>query len=186
MFSARKVTAVATKPTKTRSAKTKSAAKTIIAASVLAASLPTLAETQKTAASSAAESAAHSDSISNDLISTAPADAVAYFISPRDGDKVNRRFIVRFGLKGMGVAPAGAKIENTGHHHLVIDTELDEIDLTKSLPADETVLHFGKGQTEAEIKLAPGMHTLQMVLGNFAHIPHQEPVVSEQITILVE
>jgi hypothetical protein len=91
---------------------------------------------------------------------------------------------VRFGLVGMGVAPAGTVLEATGHHHLIIDAPLPPMD--QPLPKDDTHLHFGKGQTETVIKLAPGKHTLQLVLGDANHIPHQPPVVSEKITITVK
>jgi hypothetical protein len=116
--------------------------------------------------------------------SPAPADAELYFISPKDGDVVPSTFTVRFGLRGMGVAPAGVDAPNTGHHHLLID--LDEQPSPKvPLPANEHVKHFGAGQTETEITLAPGTHTLQLMLGNHLHIPHDPPVVSEKITITV-
>jgi len=93
---------------------------------------------------------------------------------------------VRFGLKGMGVAPAGVQFDNTGHHHLLIDTDLPA-DLTQPLPVVENkILHFGKGQTETTLTLAPGKHTLQLVLGDYLHTPFNPPVVSKKITITVE
>jgi hypothetical protein len=86
----------------------------------------------------------------------------------------------------MGVAPAGIQFDNSGHHHLLIDTDLPE-DLSKPLPAVENkVVHFGKGQTETTITLAPGKHTLQLVLGDYLHIPHSPPVVSKKVTITVK
>jgi hypothetical protein len=116
--------------------------------------------------------------------SPAPEDAELYFISPNDGDVVPPTFTVRFGLRGMGVAPAGIDAPNTGHHHLLID--LDEQPSPEvPLPANEHVKHFGAGQTETEITLAPGTHTLQLMLGNHLHIPHDPPVVSEKITLTV-
>lgn len=119
------------------------------------------------------------------LISKAPADARVYIIAPKDGEKVGRTFVVKFGLSGMGVAPAGVNMENTGHHHLLID--VDELpDMTKPLPAGENIIHFGGGQTETEITLPPGKHTLQLVMGNYLHIPHNPPVISEKITVIVE
>ncbi len=84
----------------------------------------------------------------------------------------------------MGVAPAGVEAQGTGHHHLLIDTEVPNAGLP--IPADDNHRHFGKGQTEAIIELAPGQHTLQLLLGDHLHIPHDPPVVSEQITITVE
>ncbi len=114
-----------------------------------------------------------------------PPGAEVYFIQPTNGQTVDKTFKVVFGLKNMGVAPAGADIENTGHHHLLINTQ--EIpDLTKPLPATDNIRHFGGGQTEAEITLPPGEHTLQLLLGNYAHVPHSNPVISSKITITVE
>jgi len=91
---------------------------------------------------------------------------------------------VVFGLKGMGIAPAGVKFENTGHHHLLIDTDVPA-DASAPLPTSDQVKHFGKGQTETSLELAPGKHTLQLVLGDQSHIPHNPPVVSQKITITV-
>ncbi len=109
----------------------------------------------------------------------------AYLIEPVDGQRLPRTFRVVFGLSGMGVAPAGVERENTGHHHLLIDmSELPDLD--KPLPATEHIRHFGGGQTEATITLEPGTHTLQLLLGDHAHIPHQPPVISEKITVIVE
>ena len=85
----------------------------------------------------------------------------------------------------MGIAPAGVKLENTGHHHLLLD--LDEApDFNIPLPASNKVIHFGKGQTETILKLKPGKHTLQLILGDYLHIPHDKPVISEKITIHVK
>jgi Domain of unknown function (DUF4399) len=120
-----------------------------------------------------------------ELISKAPDTARVYIISPKDGDTVGKTFIVKFGLSGMGVAPAGVNKEGTGHHHLLID--MDTLpDMTKSMPASDQLVHFGGGQTEAEVTLPPGKHTLQLLLGNYLHIPHDKPVLSEKITINVE
>ncbi|MDZ4348218.1 MAG: DUF4399 domain-containing protein [Xanthomonadaceae bacterium] len=116
--------------------------------------------------------------------STAPEGASVYLISPRDGEVVASPVTVRFGLKGMGVAPAGVEAQGTGHHHLLIDAEVPDSGLP--IPADDNHRHFGKGQTEATIELAPGRHTLQLLLGDHLHIPHDPPVVSERITITVE
>jgi hypothetical protein len=107
-----------------------------------------------------------------------------YFISPADGQTLQNPLVVRFGLKNMGVAPAGSNIKNTGHHHLLIDTGLPSLDLP--IPSDANHRHFGGGQTETSIELSPGTHTLQLLLGDFSHIPHKPTVSSEQITITVE
>lgn len=118
-------------------------------------------------------------------LSPAPETAHTYLISPRDGDTVGRDFAVKFGLSGMGIAPAGINKDNTGHHHLLIDVaELP--DLTEPLPATEQIRHFGGGQTETQLSLAPGEHSLQLVLGNYSHVPHDHPVVSERVMITVE
>ncbi|MEE8233439.1 MAG: DUF4399 domain-containing protein [Gammaproteobacteria bacterium] len=122
--------------------------------------------------------------LANDLVSKSPADAKLYFIEPIDGVTVSETFKVKFGLSGMGVAPAGTNIENTGHHHILID--VDKLpDLTRPLPATDQIRHFGGGQTETELTLAPGEHTLQILLGNYAHVPHDKPVMSKRITITV-
>ena len=113
-----------------------------------------------------------------------PADAQVYIISPKEGAKVSSPVTVQFGLKGMGIAPAGVKIENTGHHHLLIDADAPT-DLSQPLPASEKVVHFGKGQTETQVKLTPGKHTLQLLLGDSTHVPHNPPVISKKITITV-
>lgn len=114
-----------------------------------------------------------------------PAGAEVYLISPKDGERVKSPVTVVFGLKGMGVAPAGIKFDNTGHHHLIVDAEVPA-DLSKPLPADEHHLHFGKGQTETTLTLAPGKHTLQLVLADYLHTPHEPAVISRKITIVVE
>ena len=117
----------------------------------------------------------------------APEGASVYIISPREGKEgkaVKSPVLVRFGLKGMGVAPAGVNMPNTGHHHLIIDGA--KIDMTLPIPMSDQVRHFGAGQTEAEIELKPGKHTLQLVVGDFLHIPHNPPVQSKVVTITVE
>jgi hypothetical protein len=114
-----------------------------------------------------------------------PPGAEAHIISPRDGARVKGPVTVVFGLKGMGIAPAGIKFDNTGHHHLIVDADAPT-DLSKPLPADEHNLHFGKGQTETTLTLKPGKHTLQLVLADQVHTPHDPAVVSKKITITVE
>ena len=125
------------------------------------------------------------------LLSTLPTFATAgndtslYFITPQDGAVVSGEFTVQFGLRGMGVAPAGVEKDNTGHHHLLIDVDtLPPMDVP--LPKSEQVRHFGGGQTEARLSLPPGKHTLQLILGNYVHIPHEAPVISKKITITVK
>jgi hypothetical protein len=114
----------------------------------------------------------------------APENALAYFLSPANGATVTSPFTIRFGLRGMGVAPAGVTNANTGHHHLLIDVETLPPD-NLPIPNDANHRHFGLGQTETEITLPPGQHTLQLVLGDALHIPHQPPVRSEKITVTV-
>ena len=117
--------------------------------------------------------------------STAVDDAKLYIISPLDGETVSSPVKIVFGLQGMGIAPAGIKFDNTGHHHLLIDmAELP--DVNSPIPSDDNHKHFGKGQTEAVIELQPGEHTLQLMLGDHMHIPHDSVVVSKKIKINVE
>ena len=114
------------------------------------------------------------------------AEAVrVYIVSPVDGAEVSSPFIVRFGLQGMGVAPAGIEFPGTGHHHLLIDVE-QLPPAGKPIPADEKHLHFGKGQTETELTLPPGKHSLQLLLGDYLHMPQDPPLVSEKITVIVK
>ena len=117
--------------------------------------------------------------------SIAPDNAQAYLIAPQDGAIVSSPLTVKFGLSGMGIAPAGVDIKNTGHHHLLIDLQ-DQPDFTQPLPATDNVKHFGAGQTETELTLPTGEHTLQLLLGNYAHVPHDQPVISNAVTITVE
>lgn len=108
-----------------------------------------------------------------------------YFVTPRNGDVVTSPVIVRFGLKGKGVAPAGVNMPNTGHHHLLIDgTALPS--MTVAFPSDDRHVHYGGGQTETTVKLTPGQHTLQLVLGDHLHVPLGPEWVSEKITITVK
>ena len=115
----------------------------------------------------------------------APEAAKAYIISPKNGDAVSSPFTVQFGLKGMGVAPAGVNQANTGHHHLLIDVATMP-DMNAPLPSNDNVKHFGGGQTETELTLPSGRHTLQLVLGDYLHTPHEKPVTSDKITITVK
>jgi hypothetical protein len=137
------------------------------------------------AATIAAAPAASAQSAAVSIARTpSPPGAEVYIISPRDGARVHSPVTVVFGLKGMGVAPAGVKFDNTGHHHLLIDTDAPS-DLSAPLPATAQILHFGKGQTEASVPLSPGKHTLQLLLGDQNHVPHNPPVISKKITITV-
>jgi hypothetical protein len=113
-----------------------------------------------------------------------PDDARVYFITPADGDVVTSPLIVQFGLRDMGIAPAGVEKGGTGHHHLIVDAELPPSELP--VPKTEHYRHFGAGQTEVSLELAPGKHTLQLLLGDHNHVPHDPPLVSERITITVE
>ena len=121
-----------------------------------------------------------------------PDGATVYFATLEDGATIKSGDTVVFGLSGMGVAPAGIEMENTGHHHLLINREpfgeaADDADwIAYGIPADDNHRHFGKGQTEVALDLPAGTHTLQLVLGDLAHIPHDPIVMSEQITITVE
>lgn len=118
--------------------------------------------------------------------SAAPAGAEVYFIAPQNGAKVHGPVTVKFGLKGMGVAPAGIKFDNTGHHHLLVDTDVSAINLDQPLPASDKVVHFGKGQTETAITLPPGKHTLQLLFADSLHQSFDPALTSKKITITVE
>lgn len=114
----------------------------------------------------------------------APHDAYVYIGWPNDGEVIRSSHIkVWFGTRNFGVAPAGAEVPNTGHHHLLIDTALPPMD--EPIPSDKRHLHFGRGQTETTIELPPGTHTLQLLVGDAHHIPHDPPVLSKRITIRV-
>ncbi len=118
--------------------------------------------------------------------------ARVYFVNLEDGAVVKSPVLVVFGLSGMGVAPAETDKENTGHHHLLIDRppvgegEGGADEVLYGLPKDENHMHFGGGQTEVSLDLAPGTHTLQLILGDMGHVPHSPPVMSEVISITVE
>jgi hypothetical protein len=115
----------------------------------------------------------------------APSGVEVYFISPVDGETVGQKVLVKFGLSGMGVAPAGTMKQGTGHHHLLIDADsLPPLD--QPIPADEHHKHFGGGQTEASITLTPGKHTLQLDLGDALHMQFDPPIVSKKITVTVK
>jgi hypothetical protein len=112
-----------------------------------------------------------------------PAGSAVYFVDLKDGATLPAKATIHFGLRGMGVAPAGSDRANSGHHHLLIDTDLPP--LSQPIPNDFNHLHFGAGQTEAEVTLTPGPHTLQLLLGDKDHIPHSPPLMSERIKVNV-
>ena len=114
----------------------------------------------------------------------APENAVAYIVWPPDGAVISGgRFWLRMGLRNMGVAPKGVKMANVGHHHVLIDTGLPAMD--QQIPNDRNHVHFGAGETEARIELPPGKHTLQLLLGDDNHMPHQPPIHSNVVTVTV-
>lgn len=121
--------------------------------------------------------------VAQEQATPSPEGAEVYIATPQDGDTVKSPVTVVFGLNGMGVAPAGIQYENSGHHHLLVDQ--DELP-PNDQPLGSPPIHFGKGQTQTTIELEPGTHTLQLILGNYLHIPHTPPVISEKITITVE
>lgn len=114
----------------------------------------------------------------------APKDAEVYIIWPYDGTVISGgKFWLRMGVRNMGVAPKGTRHPNAGHHHLLIDTELPALD--QEIPSDRNHIHFGAGETEARIELPPGRHTLQLLMGDHNHVPHDPPVQSNKITVVV-
>ncbi|MCH9766055.1 MAG: DUF4399 domain-containing protein [Alphaproteobacteria bacterium] len=110
--------------------------------------------------------------------------ARVYFVEPNDGANVKKSVKVVFGVEGMEIVPAGTDKPNSGHHHLLIDSSLE--DYSSPIPSDENHIHFGKGQTETVVELSPGKHTLQLILGDMNHVPHKPAVESDVITITVE
>ena len=116
---------------------------------------------------------------------SSPKGAKVFIISPKDGETVTSPVTVKFGIKGMTLAPAGTKQENTGHHHVLIDAD-PPADLSQPLPATDKIVHFGKAQTETTLTLPPGKHSLQLLLADQNHIPHKPPVLSKKITITVK
>ena len=117
---------------------------------------------------------------------TAPEGAAAYIISPDDGASVSNPVTIVFGLDGMGVAPAGVEKDHTGHFHVLINTDLATLDMDNPLPASDTLIHFGGGQTQVTTDLPSGTHTLQLLLGDWSHVPHDPPVLSDVVTITVD
>jgi len=117
------------------------------------------------------------------LLSTNVFSARVYFINLKDGDELISPFLVQFGLSGKGIAPAGIDIDNTGHHHLLIN--VDEVNFSMPIPSSKQHLHFGLGQTETKLSLPPGKHKLQLIFGDKYHVPHDPPLVSEIIEVKV-
>lgn len=115
----------------------------------------------------------------------APEGAMAYIVSPANGATVSNPVTIVFGLEGMGIAPAGIDQEKTGHHHLLINTDPGTLNMDEGIPATDTVVHFGGGQTQVTKELPAGTHTLQLLLGDYGHVPHNPPVMSDAITITV-
>jgi Domain of unknown function (DUF4399) len=123
--------------------------------------------------------------LAQERIAPAP-NAGVYFIAPSNGATVHGPVTVKFGLKGMGIAPAGVKFDNTGHHHLLVDTDFSTVDLNAPMPATDKILHFGKGQTETMLTLSPGKHTLEIVFADYLHKSFDPPLHSKKITITVK
>lgn len=115
----------------------------------------------------------------------APAGAKVFIVSPADGATVDKTFTVKFGIEGMKLAPAGDATPNTGHHHLLVDVD-QQPPADQPLPVTDHILHFGKAQTETTLTLAPGKHTLQLLLGDRFHVPFKPAVESKQITVTVK
>ena len=164
---------------------------------LLLAALAGLAACSQDAADTAPEAAADSaDTTASDMAEAAPAappalprtpspeGARVFFITPADGDTVTSPVAIEFGIEGMTVAPAGVEQAASGHHHLVLDAELPDPGLP--IPKSANYIHFGDGSTATTLELAPGEHTLQLILGDHLHIPHDPPVHSGQIRITVE
>jgi hypothetical protein len=159
----------------------------IALATVLAAASLAAACGQKSAEEPAAEPAAVSEPATAPAAlprTASPEGARVYFVSPADGDTVSNPVRIEFGIEGMSVVPAGNMTEHSGHHHLIVDADLPNPGMP--IPADDNHIHFGDGSTATELTLAPGEHTLQLILGDHLHIPHDPPVTSEPITITVK
>lgn len=133
--------------------------------------------------SAAAEAPATTASLPQGRLA-APEGARVYFIGLEDGDTVSSPVTIRFGLENAGIAPAGVHREGTGHHHLLVD--VTDLATDRPIPSDAQNIHFGGGQTQTELELEPGEHTLQLVLGDWKHQPHDSVVSSERITVTVE
>jgi hypothetical protein len=116
-----------------------------------------------------------------------PAGATVFFVEPKNGAEITGPVKVVMGVKGIEIAPAGTETPHTGHHHILIDTTIPTGEKAlEPLPADDNVKHFGKGQTETSLTLAPGKHTLQLLVGDGGHVPYDPPLASEKITVTVK
>ncbi|MFU8898856.1 MAG: DUF4399 domain-containing protein [Roseinatronobacter sp.] len=135
-----------------------------------------------------AASVAMAESHTHDHIerNPAPEGASVYFITPADGETVSNPVTFRFGARGIGIAPAGVDWPDTGHHHMLINTDPADIDFNADVPFSDTHLHFGGGQTETTLELPAGTHTFVLVMGDQFHVPHDPPIISEMITVTVE
>ena len=120
----------------------------------------------------------------NGLSQAAESSKKVFIIQPKNGERVEKTFEVVFGVEGMELAPAGTYENNTGHHHLIIDAELPALSLP--IPASENYVHFGKGQDRTVLTLEPGKHSLQLLLGDGNHVPHQPPLASKKIEVIVK
>lgn len=156
----------------------------LLATALVACGGPTAPETGASAGGQQPSASGTPSQIASLPRTPAPAGATAYIIEPADGAVLSNPVRVVFGLRGIGVVPAGIERPDAGHHHLLIDTDLPPLGLP--IPADERHVHFGAGQTETTLTLAPGRHRLQLLLGDHLHIPHDPPVMSEPITIEVQ
>ncbi|GAA0297823.1 DUF4399 domain-containing protein [Rhodovulum strictum] len=116
----------------------------------------------------------------------APEGARVYIIAPEDGATLSNPVTIRFGLEGMGVAPAGVDQAGTGHHHLMINVPQEGFDFSAAVPADENHIHFGGGQTQVTLDLPAGTHSLWLLLGDAAHLPHEPPILSDPVSVTVE
>lgn len=152
---------------------------------LLATMAPAAAQSPAEPGPPAADSAPEGTEVAPRRRTPAPTGAELYFHYPFDGKDTPPRITVRFGLRAIGVAPAGIDKPNTGHHHLLIDTDARDLNLDLPIPADENHLHFGNGQTEVKVTLTPGRHTLQLLLGDSRHIAHDPPILSKKITVNV-
>jgi hypothetical protein len=154
------------------------------ALALLAACSKKAEETAATPAPAAEEHAEHADAVAALPRTPAPAGAQVFIVSPKDGETVSSPVKIVFGITGMGLAPAGEKNDAAGHHHVLVDTDLANPGVP--IPADAQHVHFGKAQTEGTVELAPGQHTLQLVLGDYLHIPFDPVIASPKITITVK
>ena len=163
----------------------------LLALACLIAVPPALAHAQAPAGASPGSeehdhaSAGSGEAESRDGRTPSPAGAYVYIGWPQDGTVIHStRFKVWFGARNIGVAPSGVRVPGTGHHHLLIDAPLPS-DLTSAIPSDKSHLHFGLGETETVIELPPGRHTLQLLMADADHVPHNPPLFSRRITIYV-